>query len=106
MNRFFDILNGDKALQDIVLIDQRQFLDLMLLQKHFGLLQRRTNRCGNQVVAGHDLADLDAVVMHKPQIAVRQNPDQFMLVVHDRHPGNPEFAHHRFRIGNQMVRRK
>src|SRR5690242_4673243 len=51
LSYFLNVLNGDQAEQAAVLVDDRKFLDAMLLQDILGLFQCRPQRSGHQTAS-------------------------------------------------------
>ncbi|MNP38278.1 hypothetical protein D3C76_1317800 [compost metagenome] len=106
LDSLLDILNGNKTLEFIIVVNQRQLFDLMLLKDAFRLLKGSSHRSRHQVVAGHNFLDLNGVVMDKTQIPVGQNADQLVHFIDNRYAGNPKFAHQLFRIIHMVLRSK
>ena len=87
-----------------MLIDDRQFFDPMLVQYLASLFQARPFRRRDQLVSLHDLRDLQIHPGFEPQIAIRENTDQY-LVFRDGNPRNPVFRHQRVGIANRLIGR-
>ena len=73
---FLDILYGDESLEVEILINNQKLLDAVLLQNFFRLLQRSTDRNGDQVIFGHHLADQLRMIFFEAQIPVGENAGQ------------------------------
>ncbi|MOA06439.1 hypothetical protein D3C78_1260720 [compost metagenome] len=106
LDRFLNILNRNKSLQDVALVNQWKLLDFMLLKDNLRFRKRCSYRSRHEIVACHNLADFNFVIMNKTQITIRQNTDQFMFIINDRYTGNTEFPHNFFCIRYQMICRK
>ncbi len=97
-----DVLDGDQPLQLAVLVDQRQFFDAVLLEDGLCLLESRSDRRGDQPLAGHELADRLAEIprLEEADVAVGEDPDQLAAAAlfGDRNARDVEFAHQVFRF--------
>ena len=101
---FFDVLDGDQALQLELLVDDRQFLDAVLVEDLPGLLQRRAFRRRHELLPFHDLRHLQVHPRFEPEIAVGENPDQ-LAVLRDRNPGNAVTGHQLMGVPDGLIRR-
>ena len=63
-----------------MLIDDRQFFDLVLMQAIARLLQRRTNRHGYQAITGHQLSYGTIKPRLKSNIAVGEDADELPML--------------------------
>ena len=105
-DRLFDILDGDEALELIIVINDRQLFNFVFREDLLRLLKGGADRCGNQMVLGHDLPDRNVKVGQKAQIAVGDDADQPHASVADRHTGNLIPAHQRVGVGHIVIGRK
>ena len=85
-------------------IDDRQLLDPMLVQHLASLFQAGPFGRRDQLVALHDLRDLQIHPGFEPQIAIRENTDQ-LLVFGNGNPGDSVFRHQRMGIANRLIGR-
>ena len=92
LEHLFDVFVGDQPGEQAV-FDHRQLLDAMLVEQLLGLLEGGAGRHGDQVVAGHQLADRTALPGLETQVAVGQDADQLAAFVGDRHAGDLEPRH-------------
>ena len=99
-----NVLDRDQPLQLILVVHHQQLLHAMLMQDVLGLFQRRSNWHRDQVLLRHHRVDRKVGPRHKPQVAVRQDADQ-LLVLRHRHTGDLEPPHHLKRRRNRLVRR-
>ena len=76
LNPLFDVLNRDQPFELELLIDDRQFLNPVLMQDLAGLFQAGSLRGGDKLIPLHHLRHLQLHAGLEPQIAIRQNPDQ------------------------------
>ena len=90
-----EVLDGDEAADDVVLIDQRQLLDLVLGEEFEGLLRRDAVGGGDQRHPSHGLADGARRVFaagDEPQVAVGHDAQQHIVLVDDGQTGDPVLA--------------
>ena len=99
---FFEGFNGDKALQLVVLIHDRQLFNAVFLQDGLGLVKGSALESGNQVLAGHHFVDAAAHVGFKLHVAVGDDTDELSVIVNDGHAGDAELAHQRVRVAQCM----
>ena len=99
----FDIFNCDEPFEITVLIDERQFLDAMILEHPLRFGERRIFRRRDEAFLRHDFLDRLVQIRLETHIAIRDDPDQFP-VHRDRHAGNVVFIHQIVRIGEKIVR--
>ena len=88
----FDILDGDQALEAALFINDQQFFDAVFVEQGLGMRQVDADRGGDQILAGHDIVDPQAVVGDKAEVAVGDDAHQFVVISH-RQPGDPVIAH-------------
>jgi hypothetical protein len=53
LDRFLNVLNGNQALQVLVIIDHQEFFNTVLLQNGFRLIQGGAHRNGHQRLRRH-----------------------------------------------------
>ena len=71
-----DVLDGDEALEAPVRVDDRELLDLVAVEDRLGLLERRPDRSGHEVSAGHQRRDGLRRVRLEAEVAVREDADE------------------------------
>ena len=100
--QFGDVFIGHEAYQFAVLVYHRQFLYLMRLERiHDGLVVRGAD--GNKLLARHHLTHGLVHIRLKPQVAVRHNTHQHMLLVHHRDTADMILMHHLECIAYRLV---
>ncbi len=73
---FFDILDGNEALEFKLFVHHRQFFDPVLVKNLSCFLKAGALRRGDQAVSLHHLRHLHVHPSFEPQIAVGKDPDQ------------------------------
>ena len=68
-----DVLDGDQALQSVLIVHQQEFLDLIPGQDPVGLFEAGVGRGGDEVGAGHHLLDADLVGFEEPEVAAGED---------------------------------
>ena len=76
----------------IVPIHNRKLLDSMCTQNMLRLFERCPFQPGDQILLCHKLADRAGFICLKLHVAVRNNADQYSVIVYNRYSGNPEFT--------------
>ena len=100
-----DVLDSDQALEFKGIIDHQQALDLVLVEQHLGLRQRRAIRHRDQLVAlRHDVADGQVIARLKAQIA-SGNDTHDLAAVENRETGYPKLLRQIDDLANGMLRR-
>src|SRR5213083_2483910 len=99
-----DVLDGNDAFEDAVLVDHRKLLDAMLGEDSLRLVERRADGCGDEPVLRHRSAKRAVELALELQVAVCDDADQAPGVVHDRHPGDAEPLHQPDRLAQRAVR--
>ena len=87
-----DILDRDQTAQGISLVNDQQFLYLILLQYLLRVVKGRADGSSNEAVLGHYLRHREIHPGLKPEIAVRQDAHEFFSR-RDRDTGNPVLLH-------------
>ena len=106
LHDLFDVLDRDEPPEVVFLVDDRQLFDAVMAQDLLGLLQRRADLAGDEPLARHDLGDLAAEVFFKFHVAVGDDADELVLLVHDRNAGDAVFRHQRLGVAERFVRRQ
>ena len=100
-----DVFYGDQALQVVLVVDDEQLFDAVLVQNFFGLLERRSDRDGDQIFLGHHLADGNIETGFEAEIAIGEDADQFAVFLGDGDAGNFVLLHDIEGVGNLGVGR-
>ena len=95
-----DILIGNQTHKPVLAVHYGQLLYLMFLQylgscREVGLLVS-----GHQILTGHDLVNGLVQASLKPQVTVRDNSHQMVVVVHHGDSANMVIVHHGERIAH------
>src|SRR5712692_45786 len=98
-----DVLDGDEALQDTVLVHDRELLDAMLRERLLGLVERRADGRGHQAIFRHGIADWAIELALELEVTVCDDADQPARVVDDRHARDPEPFHQLHRVAQRAV---
>ena len=102
-----EVLDGDQTGQVAFGVDQRQLFDLVLGQQAVRVLLGDVGRTGDEVLAGHDLGDLQTVVIlgsDETHVTVGDDTDELAVLVHDRQAGDVETAAQLVEVGEGHVR--
>src|SRR5205823_13677596 len=70
-----DVLDGDEALELVLLVDDEELLDAVLVQQLLGLVLRDALAAGDEI-AGHHVLDPLLEVLLEAEVAVGEDPDQ------------------------------
>ena len=97
-----DVLNGDQALEVVLVVDHQQFFHAVLVQDLLGLFERGADGDGDQVFLGHHLGDGNVGAGLEAQIAVGEDADQF-AVLGDGDAGDAVAAHEFQGVGDLLV---
>ena len=100
---FRDVLNGDEAAQSTVAVDDRQLLDLGLLQDAARPREIGSDRCGDQAFRRHHGGDCDARIVVEAQVTVRDDANEAIVGIDDGDAGDVEVAHQLERLGDGSV---
>ena len=65
LDLLLDVLDGDQALEVPVVVDDRQLLDLVPAEDRLGLLERRADRRGDEVLGSSSRRTLVALGLHR-----------------------------------------
>ena len=98
-----NILDGDEALQHVVVVHYQELFHAVAVQDFLGLLESGADRNGDQVLLSHHLRDGHVGAGLKAQVAIGQDADQ-LAVLGDRHARDAIAPHDFQRIGNLLVR--
>ena len=101
-----DVLDRDQPAQDPVLVDDRELLDPVAVEKALGLAEGRPDRRGHEVARGHQRRDRLRDVLLEAEVAVREDPDEAASLLGDRHPGDVVVLHQLERVGDERGRRQ
>ena len=102
-----EVLHGDQAGEVAFIVNQRQLLDLVLGQQVVGVFLGDVGRAGDEVLAGHDLGNLEPVVIlggDETHVAVGDDADELVVVVNDRQAGDMETAAQLVEISQRHIR--
>ena len=89
---FFNILDGQKPFEIILIIHHQQLFDSVLVQQPFGLHLTNPHRNSDQVFAGHDLLHLARHISHETDISIGYDTNQ-MAFLDNGQPRNTVFGH-------------
>ncbi|MBS1271640.1 MAG: hypothetical protein MAGBODY4_00772 [Candidatus Marinimicrobia bacterium] len=106
LGTFLYIFDGNQAFERVIIVDHEQLFNFMLLQDGFRLVERSTHRDGNEVFLGHHVFDGLILIGFKPEIAVRQDTFQLVLIINDGDTRDFILRHELQCIGNLSVRRQ
>ena len=83
-----DVLDGDQAAQDVVVVDHQHPLQPVLVHQFLGLFEARAFAHGDEPLARrHDFADRGLVARFEPEVAVGDDADD-ALAFDDRQAGD------------------
>ena len=100
--QFGDIFVRNQTDKFAVLVNNRQFLHFVCLEGiHDGLVVRRTD--GDEVVAGHDLADMAVHVGLEAQVAVGNYTYEHMVLIHHGDAAYMVVVHHLQGVADGLV---
>ena len=98
-----NVFDCDQALELKGIIHHQQALNLVLVQKHFGLGQRGAVGHGHQLVAGsHDVAHRQVVAGLKTQIPPGNQTNHLAAITH-RKAGHTQLLRQTHDLANRMV---
>ena len=86
-----EVLGGDQALEPALLVNERELLDLVRGQLVRGFLAADADVPGDERHLGHDVADQperEVRFRHEAGVAVGDDAQQPVALVHDRQPGD------------------
>ena len=88
-----DVLDGDKALQVLVLVNHQKLFYTVLMQVALGFLKGCAKGHGHKIFGSHDFLDLYlGAVLDKSHVAVCQDADK-LSVIDNRQAGDAEVMH-------------
>ena len=99
-----EVLDGDQTGQAAFVVDQRQLFDLVLGEQTVGVVLGDVGRTSDQVLLGHDILDLQGVVIiggDEAHVTVGDDADELVLLVHNRQTGDVELAAQLVEIGQR-----
>ena len=99
-----DVLDGDQSLEFALLVDDWQLLDPMLMQDFAGLFEAGPFRRRDQFVPLHDLGHLEIQAGLEPEIAIRQDANQF-LILGDGDARDAVLGHQLVGVADGLIRR-
>src|SRR5437773_13031 len=99
-----DVLDGDEAFEDALLVDHGKLLDPVPGEDPLRLVERSADGRGDEPLLRHRGANRAVELALELQIAVRDDADQAPGVVHDRHAGDTEPLHQPYRLAQRAVR--
>src|SRR5262249_55115070 len=73
LDGFLDVFDSDQAFEAIVFVDDQQLFDAVPLQDRLGLVERRANRDGDEIVLCHGFTDRQVEAGFETQISIGQN---------------------------------
>ncbi len=104
LQALLDVLDGDQPLELKLIVDDQQLLHAMLVQDGFRVVQRSSDRNGDEVFLGHHFADGNVGAGFEAQIAIGEDADE-LLVLGYRHAGNAVVTHDLQRVGDLVIGR-
>jgi hypothetical protein len=100
-----DVFDGDHAAKAPFVVDQKQLLDLVLLEDLLGVVEGRCERGGDQVVLRHHVADLHGRVGLEPEVAACEDAGE-LAVFDDGHARDVVRVHQIDRAPDRLVGRQ
>ena len=102
--RFLDVLDGYQTDASIGFVDDKQFLDAMLVQEALGVFAGDILTHRDKAVPGHQLGDRLARVVGESHVAVGQNAGEPTgAALDDRDAGDLVVGHQPQRVGEGLV---
>ena len=98
-----NVLDGNEALELVILVHDGQLLDAVLLEDGLGLIQGGALQAGDQVFMGHDLFDAAVHIGLELHVAVGDDADQAAGLIHNGDAGDTELAHESVRIAQGVA---
>ena len=89
-----DVLVSNQTYQVILVVNYREFLNLVLLQDGSGSNQVGLNVSGNQILAGHHLINLLVHVALEAEVTVGNNTYEMVLIIHHWNTTDMIIVHH------------
>ena len=71
-----DVLDGDEALELVVVVDDEELFDAVLVEDLFGLLERGADGDGDEVLLGHHVVDGNVGARDEAEVAVGEDADE------------------------------
>ena len=97
-----EVLDGDQAGQVAFLVNERQLLNLVLGEQTVSVVLGNVGRASDQVLLGHDILNLQGVVIlggDEAHITVGDDADELVFLVHNRQTGDVELAAQLVEVG-------
>src|SRR5699024_3344379 len=82
-----EVLDGDQAAQALVGVDEGKFFHYVSAQQFESVIAGDIDRCGDQVLGGHDIADQSRTVAFSTQVAGGYEPHDTAVDHCDRDTG-------------------
>ncbi len=73
---FLNVLDGDEALQVVLIVHDQQFFDAVLVEDGLGFFERGADGNGDEVVLGHHVADGHVGAGFEAKVAIGQDADE------------------------------
>ena len=80
-----DVLDGDEALQQSLLVHDGKLFDPVLREQALRLIERRANWCRHQLFFRHDVTNRPVELTLELQIAIGDDADELARAIHNRH---------------------
>ncbi len=97
-----DVLDGDEAFEDVVVVDDEELFDAMVVEDFFSLLEGGADGDGDEVFFGHHLADGDVGAGVEAEVAVGEDADE-LAVAGDGDAGDFVAAHDLEGVGDGLL---
>jgi len=99
-----EVLDGDEPAQPSGVVDQRQLLDLVLLEQRERPLRRHAHGGGDQRHGGHDLGDPAGKVVLEANVTICHDTEELAVIAGDRHAGDPVVRAQPLHVRQRRVR--
>ncbi len=101
-----DILEGNQATEQAVVVDNRELFNLMLLQNLLGPIEVRPDGCGDEAILRHHRVQLDPTIRLEAEVTVRDDAGQAPVAVDDGDTSDRIARHQTAGVGNGIGRRE
>src|SRR5699024_10677788 len=98
-----EVLDGDQAAQALVGVDEGKFFHFVSAQQFESVIAGDIDRCGDQVLGGHNIADQSRTVAFETHVAVGDDTHEAALPVGDRYTGDPVTGAQAFHFGEGVL---